>query len=305
MPYNPALDGLRAVAVMLVVLFHARAPIAFGGYLGVDIFFVLSGYLITSLLLSELDTKGTLDLRRFYLRRLLRLTPALFAMLAVYLIVAPFLWPATTDHGKQAAIAATYLSDYAVAFWGTPDFLSHTWSLSVEEHFYLLWPLVLLAACRRWDRRSLVWVFGAAYGLATLVRWVCIVKGQSWEQVYYRFDTHLSGLMLGAWLAALRRDDALFAKLQPVLPWLMWFPVAASSVFNTVGATCGCPCGAWRWSNGPRWRCCSPFKCRAARPARCCRSHRWCGSEKFPTAFISGTTRSSGICARRFIGAKC
>jgi peptidoglycan/LPS O-acetylase OafA/YrhL len=227
MPYNPALDGLRAVAVMLVVFFHARAPIALGGYIGVDIFFVLSGYLITSLLLSELDGKGRLDLPRFYLRRFLRLTPALLAMLAVYVAVAPFLWPGTSDHGKQAAIAGLYLSDYAVAFWNTPNFLSHTWSLSVEEHFYLLWPLALLAAYRRWDRRSLVWVLGTAYVLATLVRWVCIVRGQSWEQVYYRFDTHMSGLMLGAWLAALRRDEVLFAWLRRALPWLMWLPLLA------------------------------------------------------------------------------
>jgi peptidoglycan/LPS O-acetylase OafA/YrhL len=227
MPYNPALDGLRAVAVMLVVFFHARAPIALGGYIGVDIFFVLSGYLITSLLLSELAAKGRLDLPRFYLRRFLRLTPALFAMLAVYVLVAPLLWPTIADHGKQAVIAAVYLSDYAVAFWGTPNLLNHTWSLSVEEHFYLLWPLALLAAHRRWDRRSLIWVLGIVYVLATLFRWVCVVRGQGWQQVYYRFDTHLSGLMLGAWLAALRQDEALFGKLKGAMPWLMWIPVFA------------------------------------------------------------------------------
>jgi peptidoglycan/LPS O-acetylase OafA/YrhL len=227
MPYNPALDGLRAVAVMLVVLFHAHAPVALGGYIGVDIFFVLSGYLITSLLLSELDAKGRLNLRRFYLRRFLRLTPALIAMLTIYVAIAPFLWPATANHAAQAATAAMYLSDYAVAFWNTPDILSHTWSLSVEEHFYLLWPLALLAAYRRWDSRSLVWVLGTGYLLATLVRWVCIVRGQSWEQVYYRFDTHMSGLILGGWLAALLRDRVLVARLQRALPWLMWAPLMA------------------------------------------------------------------------------
>jgi peptidoglycan/LPS O-acetylase OafA/YrhL len=227
MPYNPALDGLRAVAVMLVVLFHARAPIALGGYMGVQIFFVLSGYLITSLLMTQLEAKGRLDLGRFYLRRFLRLTPALFAMLAIYGVAAPFLWPAIGDHGKQAAIAALYLSDYAVAFWNTPDLLNHTWSLAVEEHFYLLWPIALLAAWRRWDRRSLVWVLATAYGLATLVRWVCIVRGQSWEQVYFRFDTNLSGLMLGAWLAVMLRDEVLAARLKRALPWLLWLPLLA------------------------------------------------------------------------------
>jgi peptidoglycan/LPS O-acetylase OafA/YrhL len=177
MTYNPALDGVRAVAIIVVMLFHARAPTALGGYIGVDVFFVLSGYLITTLLLQELQTNHRIDLRRFYLRRLIRLAPALLVMLAIYVIVAPFVWPSIADHGWQAFLAAIYLSDYSVAFWGTPDILSHTWSLSIEEHFYLLWPVVLAFAVRRWDRRSLVIVLGVFYVLATLFRWVCVIRG--------------------------------------------------------------------------------------------------------------------------------
>jgi peptidoglycan/LPS O-acetylase OafA/YrhL len=225
--YNPALDGLRAVAIIVVMLFHARAPVALGGFIGVDVFFVLSGYLITTLLLRELETNHCIDLRRFYLRRLIRLTPALLVMLAIYVIVAPFVWPAIADHGWQAFIAAIYLSDYSVAFLGTPNLLSHTWSLSIEEHFYLLWPVVLVIATRRWDRRSLVIVLGAMYVLGTMLRWVCVIRGQSWPQVYYRFDTHLSGLVLGAWLAALSRDEELLNKVRRALPWLLWLPVVA------------------------------------------------------------------------------
>lgn len=227
MPYNRGLDGLRAVAIFLVALFHARAPAGLGGYLGVDVFLVLSGYLITSMLLAEIDVSGRIALLRFYLRRLWRLTPALFTMLAVYGLVAPLLWPTMTNHAQQVAIAAAYLSDYGVAFWGLPQLLSHTWTVSVEAHFYLLWPLALVVICRRWKGRDLLTVLATAYVLATLFRWVCVIQDQTWQQVYYRFDTRLSGLLLGAWFAAARRDARMMSVLQRSLPWLMWLPVVA------------------------------------------------------------------------------
>ncbi len=226
MTYNPALDGLRAFAILLVVLFHARAPWALGGYIGVDVFFVLSGYLITSLLLAQLDRTGTVDMPAFWRRRLWRLTPALFAMLAVYVLVSPLLWPQEHDHASQAAMAALYLSDYALAFWGTPRQISHTWSLAVEMHFYLLWPLAMLLAWRRWKGGALVRVLLVAYVLATMLRWACTIRGQSWNEVYYRADTHFSGLLLGAWLAAALRERPWHDTLQRMLPWLLWLPVA-------------------------------------------------------------------------------
>ena len=227
MHYTPALDGVRALAIVLVMLFHARAPAVLGGYVGVDVFFVLSGYLITSLLLHEIDATCRVDLRRFYRRRFLRLTPALLVMLGVYLVVAPLLWSAGTDHGLHAAVAAVYLADYGVALWGLPDILSHTWSLAVEAHFYLLWPVLLVAAHRRWPRPSLVTVLATAYVLATLLRWVCVIRGQTWAEVYYRFDTHMSGLILGACLATVQRDGRFTAAVQRALPWLLWLPLGA------------------------------------------------------------------------------
>ncbi|NNU43815.1 acyltransferase family protein [Ramlibacter montanisoli] len=227
MTYNPALDGMRAFAILLVAMFHTRAPMALGGYIGVDIFFVLSGFLITSLLLAELDATGRVALASFWRRRFWRLTPPLLAMLAVYLLLAPLAWPEVANHGLQALLAALYVSDYSAAFWGVPRQLSHTWSLSVEMHFYLLWPLVLVFAYRRWKGGSLVPVLAVAYLLASMLRWVCTIKGQSWEQVYYRTDTHLSGLLLGSWLAVALRDPAWRDGLQQALPWLLWLPVAA------------------------------------------------------------------------------
>jgi peptidoglycan/LPS O-acetylase OafA/YrhL len=227
MRYIPALDGLRAVAIVLVLLFHARAPFGLGGFVGVDVFFVLSGFLITSLLLGEYAARGTVSLRSFYWRRAVRLCPALFALLAVYLLVAPIVWPGAANHGLESAVAGLYLSDYAVAFLGIPQFIGHTWSLSVEEHFYLLWPLVLLWACRRFTARQLVIGLAVAWVAATLWRAACVADGQSWQLAYYRFDTRLSGLLLGALLAALARDPAALAGVRRYMPRaVLWLPLA-------------------------------------------------------------------------------
>ena len=126
--YNPALDGLRAVAIVLVFLSHAHVPLLDGAFLGVDIFFVLSGYLITSLLLQEHQHAGRIGYARFYGRRALRLMPALLLFLGVYLLVAPLLWPDDKHLVLQdVLISATYLADYGIAFFDQPDSLLHMW----------------------------------------------------------------------------------------------------------------------------------------------------------------------------------
>ncbi|ASY68911.1 acyltransferase family protein [Sinorhizobium fredii] len=200
MQYNPALDGLRAVAVLAVVAFHCRLPFTGGGSIGVDLFFVLSGYLITSILRSEVTETGTVSLGRFYWRRALRLWPPLLLMLAAYAAVAPVLFPAR-DAVIDTALAATYLTDYAMAFWHEPLMLGHTWSLSVEEHFYLLWPLVILAT-RSLSQRALAIVLAVAFITATAWRIADAMIWQDWYRTYYRFDTRMSGLMLGGLIAA-------------------------------------------------------------------------------------------------------
>jgi peptidoglycan/LPS O-acetylase OafA/YrhL len=230
MKYVPALDGLRAIAILMVLVFHAHGPIAHGGFVGVDVFFVLSGFLITSLLLAERDATGGIDLRAFYRRRLLRLTPPLFAMLAVYLVIAPLAWP-RGHHVASALVSALYLADYGRAFWGVPWELVHMWSLSVEEHYYLLWPLLLLLSRRRWTGRHLAIALGAAYVAATLWRAACIAHGQTWEQVYFRFDTRFSGIVLGSALAASAREPALLATVRRYVPAAIWWlPVVALGV---------------------------------------------------------------------------
>lgn len=217
MRYNPALDGLRAVAVMLVLAYHARLAGSHGGFLGVDVFFVLSGYLITRILAEQHAATGTISLGSFYLRRLRRLYPALLLFLAVYLIAAPWAFPKGEHHFRDSMVAGLYLSDYGFAFWRVPWYLQHTWSLSAEEHFYLAWPIVLIGVLRlpeRWWLPSILLMAVAA----TLWRWHIVVETGDWFEAYYRFDTRLSGILLGA-AAGLAR---------PALP--RWAPFLGAAV---------------------------------------------------------------------------
>ena len=201
MAYVPALDGIRALAVILVMIFHSSAPALRAGYLGVDVFFVLSGFLITSLLLSEQERTGSIALGRFYLRRFARLMPPLAVCLLVYIVAAPHLWPEYEWHLRDAALSAGYLTDYGRAIWHVPNMLKHTWSLSVEEHFYLLWPLVIITITRA-RRLPVLKVLALLYIAATAWRFYCVDIGHGWSGVYPRFDTRLSGLILGAFAAA-------------------------------------------------------------------------------------------------------
>jgi len=211
MRYVPALDGIRALAILLVVVFHARTRDLglTGGFLGVDVFFVLSGYLITRLLVDEHAQTGSIRLSRFYLRRARRLYPALLLMLAGYLLLAPHIFRAIPmrEHWRDAAVSAFYLSDYAGAFFGIPLRIGHTWTLAVEEHFYLLWPLCLMILLRL-PRRAAIATVLVLFAAATAWRWESLRLFESWEFTYLRFDARLSGLMLGSaiglWRPSLR-----------------------------------------------------------------------------------------------------
>ncbi|QNM81924.1 acyltransferase [Sphingomonas sabuli] len=240
--YIPALDGLRAFAVLLVVAFHAR--VLPGGFVGVDVFFVLSAFLITRVLKQELDATGGIRLLRFSGRRLARLGPALVLMLATYLAVAPLLWP-RQPHVGDALLAAFYVSDYSFAAFGRPLYLQHSWSLAVEEQFYLAWPLMLPLLLR--SRRPLH-VLAVAY--VALIWWRAGF-GDDWRTYYYRADTRCTGLVIGAGLAlAIDRLDfsrahaltgALLVMLAAVLGRFgpdaaLVFPVAEVGAALLVGA---------------------------------------------------------------------
>jgi peptidoglycan/LPS O-acetylase OafA/YrhL len=213
----PGLDGLRAIAVIGVLLYHAGEGFLPGGFLGVDLFFVISGFLITSLLVSEARLTGHLSLRRFYLRRARRLLPALVVMLAaVAVFMAIF---ASADLGQargDIAAALGYVSNwwyvlhhrsYFIAA-GRPSPFQHLWSLAVEEQFYLIWPAVLVALLA--TRARLRWITGVALAGAlgsTLWMRVLAVRGNvpfdtDSSRLYFGTDTHASSLLLGAAAAA-------------------------------------------------------------------------------------------------------
>ena len=225
--YNPALDGLRGVAIVLVLLSHAHVPLFDGAFFGVDLFFVLSGFLITALLLIEHQDSGRLDYWRFYRRRFFRLMPALALFLLAYALFAPLLWPELDDVYSDVLVSALYLADYGIAFFDRPGTLLHMWSLSVEEHFYLLWPPLLVLLLRRtapgglWRPIAVLWL------LATLWRVFCVLQGQQFYEIFFRFDTRASGLLAGALLAALLHErPAWLTRARKHLHHALWLPLA-------------------------------------------------------------------------------
>jgi peptidoglycan/LPS O-acetylase OafA/YrhL len=218
--YVPGLDGIRAVAVLLVVAFHARVPGVSGGFIGVDVFFVLSGYLISALLLHEIDSTGGVDLRAFWRRRMVRLFPALAALVAAFLCVAPWLSSPPEAPVLQSIVSLLYIADYARAFSDIPDYLSHCWSLAIEAKFYLFWPLILTVWARRMDAKTLARAIILLVMVAASWRMVNL-QLLSWDMVYFRADTRLSGLLAGSALAA-----ALRAGFRPRIPgWAGFLPL--------------------------------------------------------------------------------
>jgi peptidoglycan/LPS O-acetylase OafA/YrhL len=212
LPYVAALDGVRALAVAGVVLYHAGVAWVPGGFLGVDVFFVLSGFLITSLLLAERRATGSIDLRAFWIRRARRLLPAAFLVIAVSVLVVAAFVPADLGPTRADAVASfAYANNWAqlltehsyfVAF-ERPSLLQHLWSLAVEEQFYLLWPLALGALLSWLGARRTVAVTLAAALASALLMAALFSPGDDPSRVYYGTDTHASGLLVGALLAFL------------------------------------------------------------------------------------------------------
>lgn len=147
--YRPELDGIRAIAILLVLAQHINVPSStLGGLVGVNLFFVLSGYLITSLLLREREATGRIDLRSFYERRIRRLIPALVAVLIATGVLMAILGR-FGDYLPQAFVSFFYVSDVAKAIGYDLGYVGHTWSLALEEQFYLIWPALLIFLPRR------------------------------------------------------------------------------------------------------------------------------------------------------------
>jgi peptidoglycan/LPS O-acetylase OafA/YrhL len=229
--YMPGLDGLRAVAVLAVVAYHLGFSWAPGGLLGVGVFFTLSGYLITDLLLTRIARQGG-DLKGFWLARARRLLPALFVMLAVVVVWVAVIGPRQPpEFGRAVGAAVLYVSNWQLivaqvsyfARFGPPSPLGHLWSLGVEEQFYILWPLLLLAAAR-WiperHRRSglrprlagvaLLLACASAVEMALLYR-----PSLDESRIYFGTDTRAFELLAGAALAAMWPSAKLRADIKP------------------------------------------------------------------------------------------
>ncbi|MEZ5372733.1 MAG: acyltransferase family protein [Microthrixaceae bacterium] len=206
-----SLDGLRALAVVGVIVYHAEPDLLPGGFLGVDVFFVISGYLITSLLLRERSSQGYIDLRRFWRRRIRRLGPALLAVMAVVAILGRF-WLPTDQLGSLRAdelASLGYVMNWRLIVTGdsyfntfAPSPLRHVWSLSVEEQFYLVWPVVAAFAMAR-SRLMMAKVAAVAF-TASVVAMALVGGGLS--RVYYGTDTRLHVIMAGCLLAVLESE---------------------------------------------------------------------------------------------------
>lgn len=233
--HMPGLDGVRAVAVTAVLLFHADPSWLPGGFLGVDVFFTLSGFLITSLLIAELGETGRIRFGRFYLRRARRLLPALFLVLVATSLLAVTVAQDAAQRVREDATAAFF---YVTNWWyvlhqqsyfeatGRPPMLQHLWSLAVEEQFYLLWPVLLLLLWRLGGVRGIR--VGAAVGAVAstgLMAWIAVTHDMPGaadaSRVYFGTDTHAMTLLVGAVLATVwtpqRIGDALTARGRGVI----------------------------------------------------------------------------------------
>jgi peptidoglycan/LPS O-acetylase OafA/YrhL len=224
--YRRSFDGVRALSILLVALTHGGAGFR-GGYIGLDMFFVLSGFLITSLLLEEWNITGRVDRRAFYGRRAKRLLPALFATLAGFWVLK-FAMPGL-DHGwsivPRSLVIIFYAANWVVVKAGEHPLgaLNQTWSLAVEEQFYLIWPLIFVACFRRrWrPEKVLLLVVGLAAASAAWRAYLFAVPHSSFPfgpygtTTYWRSDTHADGLALGCALAvalATSRGREILAK---------------------------------------------------------------------------------------------
>ena len=222
----PGLDGLRALAVIAVLLYHGGLTWIPGGFLGVEVFFVISGYLITALLLAQWRAHGTVALKTFWWRRARRLLPALYLVLVVTLAYAVVFLPGEVAGLRGDVFAALgYVTNWYLIFGhesyfeaiGRPSLLKHLWSLAVEEQFYLFWPLVFWLGvsfgATRWRTRRVLMVASGGAAVSVALMAVLFVPGVDPSRLYYGTDTRAGGLLIGGalavvWTPELRRTSS-------------------------------------------------------------------------------------------------
>jgi peptidoglycan/LPS O-acetylase OafA/YrhL len=227
--YITGLDGIRAIAVMAVLFYHANFPWALGGFLGVETFFVLSGFLITSLLLVEWQSTSQIDLKQFWLRRARRLLPAVWLLLLALPVLAVFFAPDALPRLKEDIPAALIYSTnwvyivrevpYFEAF-GRPPLLQQLWSLAVEEQFYLLWPLILLFLLRISKNNRYQLLTAILIMIALSTAWMAVLYSPDLDplRVYYGTDTRAAGFLVGALLALLWSPWQVLREARNLIP---------------------------------------------------------------------------------------
>jgi peptidoglycan/LPS O-acetylase OafA/YrhL len=228
------LDGLRGIAVLAVILYHAEFVFIPGGFLGVDIFFVLSGFLITSILIDEISLTGTVDRAAFYVRRIRRLMPALFLLL-IFTIIVTGLWATDAAYQVRRDLpwALSFVLNWSYIFFdesyfiniGRPPLLQHLWSLAIEEQFYVIWPifLILLSKTKLGLRGMRISIFSlATIGAISATAWMAYLSIKNGfptpndpSRVYFGTDTHSMGLLVGCATAAVWDRNKLRPQLTP------------------------------------------------------------------------------------------
>ena len=272
--FRPEIQGLRAIAVLLVVLYHAHVPGMPGGYAGVDVFFVISGYLITGQLMREVATRGRVHFASFYMRRVRRLLPPA-ALVVVATVVASRIWAAplqTKSTSTDALFTVFYSLNYRLADLGidyqhanaAPSPLQHFWSLAVEEQFYLIWPVLItviaLVGRRRKSLLGLVLVFGGVLSFVTSLHLIhsnpplayFSLQSRAWElavgalvaivgERLLRMSSWLGGLMATAGLVVIIGSAALFTDATRFPGTAALLPVGGAALVIAAG------CGGARW----------------------------------------------------------
>ena len=252
--FRPDIEGLRGLAILMVVMFHAVPGLLGGGYIGVDVFFVISGFLITGLLVRELERTGRVDLANFYVRRVRRLLPAATLAIGVTfllsaLIVPPLDLPRVAGDGVSAALSVSNIrfalaaGDYFSAV-ATPSPFLHYWSLSVEEQFYLVWPALLLIAFRVGRGAGMVAVTVSAVAVISLALAVMLTDAAA-NWAFYSLPARAWQLALGGLLAITAIGSRRSARLSRLLALVGWLGIGAVLVAGVaLDASLGYP-GYW------------------------------------------------------------
>ncbi|UTH11727.1 acyltransferase family protein [Macrococcoides canis] len=207
--YLPGLDGIRAIAVIAIIIFHLNPKWLPGGFLGVDTFFVISGYLIAMLLLNEYEKSGTINIVQFWIRRVKRLFPPVLFMILIVIQYIIFFDQSLLYQLKKDVIAALlYVSNWWYIFDGLSYFesfearpLEHLWSLAIEEQFYLLFPITLLLLLNKWSKKRVFILFFVVSILSAILMVLLYDPAASVSRIYFGTDTRLQTLLLGVMFA--------------------------------------------------------------------------------------------------------